>query len=467
MSTDRIEGNCPRIVLGAASSGSGKTLITCGLLQALKERGLQPASFKCGPDFIDPLFHETVLETPSVNLDTFFTDDETTRYLFLKHSKEADIALIEGVMGYYDGVAGTGLQASTYDAARVTESPVILIVNSRGMSLSVLACIRGFMEFRPDSRIGGVIFNQMSGMLYPRIREAAETELGIRCFGYVPVMEDMHLESRHLGLVLPNETEDLRERLHVLAGRLEETLDIDGILEMARGSGPMKGTRQLPENPVRNAAEKVRIAVSKDEAFCFLYRDNMELLADMGAEIVYFSPLHDQALPPAEGMILCGGYPELFAKELSENESMRVSIRRALSGGMPVLAECGGFMYLQQSMEDMDGGRHEMCGVLEGQAFRTNKAGRFGYISLTPEKDQLLGMDCGQIRGHEFHYYDSTQCGGSFLARKPLSSRSWRCMIGTETILAGFPHLYYYSAPKAAAAFLDKCRRFSACARQG
>lgn len=461
MRIDKLEGNCARIVLAAASSGSGKTLITCGLLQALKERGLQPSSFKCGPDFIDPLFHETVLETPSANLDTFFTDDETSRYLFLKHSEGTDIALIEGVMGYYDGVAGTGLQASTYDAARVTESPVILIVNSRGMSLSALACVRGFMEFRQDSRIAGVIFNQMSGMLYPRIREAAEALPGIRCLGYVPVMEDMLLESRHLGLVLPGEVEDLRERLHVLAGRLEETLDIDGIISMARGAGSIEGTLRLPEDAENSRNGKVRIAVSKDEAFCFIYRDNMELLADLGAEIVWFSPLHDAQLPPADGLILCGGYPELFAKALSDNKSMRCSIRKAVGEGMPVLAECGGFMYLQQSMEDMDGRRHEMCGVLEGEAFRTERAGRFGYISLTPEKEQLLGMDCGPVRAHEFHYFDSTQCGDSFLARKPLSCRSWKCMQGTDTILAGFPHLYYYSSPKTALAFLEKCRRFS------
>ena len=462
MRIDKIGGTCARIVLAAASSGSGKTLITCGLLQALKERGMRPSAFKCGPDFIDPLFHETVLETPSVNLDTYFTDDETSRYLFLKHAAGSDISVIEGVMGYYDGVAGTQTQASTYDAARVTDSPVILIINSRGMSLSALACIRGFMEFRPDSRIQGVIFNQMSGMLYPRIREAAEKELGVKCFGYVPVMEDMHLKSRHLGLVLPGEIADLRDRLHVLAGRLEETLDIDGMIGIAAGAGYLEGARRMPEDTTASSGRKTKVAVSKDQAFCFLYRDNLELLSEMGAQIVYFSPLHDRELPSADGLILCGGYPELYAKELSDNESMRSSVRRALAGGMPVLAECGGFMYLQQQMEDAQGHVRKMCGVLQGQAFRTEKPGRFGYISLTPEKEQMLGMDCGPIRAHEFHYFDCTECGDSFLAQKPGSSRSWRCMAGTGTMLAGFPHLYLYSAPKAAAAFLDRCAEYSA-----
>ena len=444
----------PRVLLAAGSSGSGKTLITCGILQALCERGMKAASFKCGPDYIDPMFHSRVLGTKSRNLDTFFTDKETTRYLFCKTAAEADISVMEGVMGYYDGLGGVSVQASAYDLARVTDTPTVLIVNCKGMSLSVLAYLKGYLEYRPDSRIRGVIFNQLSPMLYPQISKLAEKELGVRSFGYVPVMKELKLESRHLGLVMPDEIDGLRENLHKLAGVLEETLDLPGMIELARSAPDLTG--QPPEYHVCQGSPV--IAVARDEAFCFLYEDNLDLLERMGAKLKFFSPLRDQELPAdADGLLLYGGYPELHAKELSRNVSMRESIRRAVQGGMPCMAECGGFMYLQQEMEDMDGHTYPVVGAVSGRAYRTQKLGRFGYIMLTPQKEQMLGMDLGEIRGHEFHYFDSTDCGDAFLASKPLRKRSWSCIQGTDTCIAGFPHLYYYSNPGIAECFLKKC----------
>ena len=247
----------PRILLAAGSSGSGKTLITCGLLQALMERGVKTASFKCGPDYIDPMFHSRVIGTKSRNLDTFFTESEVTRYLLARTAKDCEIAVMEGVMGFYDGVAGTTTRASAYDLAKVTDTPVILIVNSRGMSVSLAAYVRGFMEYRKDSHIRGVIFNQMSPMLYPRMKKLLEEELGVEVLGYVPKVEDCVIESRHLGLVLPDEIPELKERLHKLAGVLEKTLEIDRTLKLAQKAPEISDTKpeavsdfRLPE-PVR------------------------------------------------------------------------------------------------------------------------------------------------------------------------------------------------------------------------
>ena len=224
----------PRVLLAAGASGSGKTLITCGLLQALVNRNLKTASFKCGPDYIDPMFHSRVIGTKSRNLDTFFTDENRTRYLLAKNAADCEIAVMEGVMGYYDGVGGTTSRASAYDLAKTTDTPVILIVNSRGMSVSLAAYVKGFLEYKKDSHICGVIFNQMSPMLYPRMKQLLEEELSVKVLGYVPKVEDCVIESRHLGLVLPEEIPELKNRLQKLAEVLEKTLDIDGILELAQ-----------------------------------------------------------------------------------------------------------------------------------------------------------------------------------------------------------------------------------------
>ena len=456
----------PRFMLAAGASGSGKTMITCGILQALKNRGLKVSSFKCGPDYIDPMFHEKVIHTKSGNLDTFFTGEEMTRYLFCQSAQQSDISVMEGVMGYYDGLGGCSVKASACDLAEVTDTPVILVVNTRGMSLSVLAYIKGFLTYREPSRIKGVILNQFSAMLYPQMKEQIEAELGIRVYGYVPRMEDCSLESRHLGLVLPQEVEQLGEKLQHIAEVLEDTLDLDAMLKLGHSAGSpgemshaQAEIERLTEQMKAEQAGKqpLRIAVSRDEAFCFIYEANMDLLRKFGAEVIPFSPIHDSQIPDADGVLFYGGYPELFAKQLSENTFMRSDVKRKLAEGMPCMAECGGFMYLHQSMEDMDGTAWPEAGVIEGKAYKTSKLGRFGYIELhpveEPEADRVL-------RGHEFHYFDSTSCGESYVAKKPLRKRSWRCIHETETLMAGFPHLYYYSCPEFLMKFLQKCRNY-------
>ena len=461
----------PRILLAAGSSGSGKTLITCGLLEALVERGLKTASFKCGPDYIDPMFHSRVIGTKSRNLDTFFTVPEVTKYLLTRNARDCEVAVMEGVMGFYDGVAGTTTRASAYDLAKVTDTPVILIVNSRGMSMSLAAYVKGFLEYKKDSHIKGVIFNQMSPMLYPRMKKLLEEELGVVVLGYVPKVEDCVIESRHLGLVLPDEIPELKDRLHKLAGVLEETLDIDRILELAGEAPDLLDAKPESVTDFR-LSEPVRIGVAEDEAFCFFYADNFRLLGEMGAEIVPFSPMEDKQLPDdLDGLLLYGGYPELIGKKLEQNTTMKDMIREKLKAGMPCMAECGGFMYLHEEMEGMDGNFYQMAGVIPGKAYRTPKLSRFGYVTLTQKKPALGMEDFGEIPAHEFHYFDSENCGEDFHAAKPESKRGWDCIHGTDTMLAGFPHLYYYGNPEVPKAFLKKCLAYKkqrcSCKQEG
>lgn len=451
-----------RFLLTAGASGSGKTLITCGILQALKNRGLQTASFKCGPDYIDPMFHTKVIGTRSRNLDTFFTTPDRTRYLLRRNLEDCDIAVMEGVMGYYDGVGGNTTKASAYDLAKVTQTPVVLIVNCKGMSVSILPFIQGFVNFMPDSGIKGVLLNQISPMLYPRVKEMIETQLNISVYGYVPVVTDCVIESRHLGLVMPDEVQNFKEKLMKLAKRLEETIDLDGLIALGKSAPKLLVKEETEEyfQSLRNQGEKIKIGLAKDEAFCFFYEDNLKLLEEMGAELVPFSPIHDKELPrDIHGLLLYGGYPELYGKELEENTFMQKQIQKVLSEGMPILAECGGFIYLHDTFEDNKGVFRKGVGRIKGEVFNTGKLSRFGYIEASCKKT-VFGRLIGKCPAHEFHYFDSTNCGADFYAQKPASYRGWDCIHSTPTMVAGFPHFYYYGNPEFPQAFMNCCRNY-------
>lgn len=450
----------PRIMVAAPASGSGKTMLTLGMLQVWKNRGINAAAFKCGPDYIDPMFHQKVIGKKSKNLDTFFTGMDLTRWLFGKEAGHADISILEGVMGFYDGAGGVTTAASSYELAKATDTPVILVVNVKGMSLSVVPLIRGFLEYHRDSRIEGVILNQITAMTYQMLKKKIQEDLGIRVMGYLPGCPELAIESRHLGLVTPGEIQDLKEKLQTLAGMLEETLDWEQIAACAAGAPELEYEQpKLPALPKERGKAAPRIGVARDEAFCFFYQDNLELMEIMGAELVYFSPLHDRRLPPdLDGLILYGGYPELYAEKLCENHSMRKEIKTCIEAGLPYLAECGGFIYLHEQMEDMEGNWYDMAGVIEGQAYRTEKLNRFGYIRLgTKREDQLLEAGA-EIKAHEFHYFDSTSNGTDYHARKPVGKREWDCIHGGRCYAAGFPHLYYYSNPEFIFRFLQQCQ---------
>lgn len=477
----------PRFMIAATSSGSGKTLITCGLLQALKNRDLSVSSFKCGPDYIDPMFHSKILGTRTRNLDPYFTDADTTRYLFAKSAKGADVSVIEGVMGYYDGLDPGSTHSSSHELATILDCPVILVVDAHGMSRSILAVLYGFLHLHPDARIQGVILNRISPGFYPQVKEQIETELQLRVFGYVPVVPDLVIESRHLGLVGPDEVTGYHEKLHTLAVLLEDTVELDGLLKLAGQSVDLAvqapnsqsmlsspNTCSSLSNPSSSAVlsppaalststpatgQTLRVAIARDEAFCFYYEDNLDLLRSMGATLVEFSPLTDSVLPAGiQGLLLGGGYPELYADALSQNRSMKESIRTALINGLPCMAECGGFMYLHETMEDMKGTSHSMVGAVHGHVYRTDRLTRFGYVELTAKGDQMLGDAGTVIKGHEFHYFDSTSPGDGCTATKASGKASWDCIHSSMHLAAGYPHLYYPSNPAVPQNFLTQCR---------
>lgn len=474
----------PRFMVAASSSGSGKTLITCGLLRLLKRENFRPAAFKCGPDYIDPMFHRQVLGIPSRNLDTFFSPADSavsgnsvqeimSRAVL---GAKADISVIEGVMGYFDGTGASGTEASSRDLAQQTDTPVILVVSAKGMGRSIVPLLKGFVDYeRENGRICGVILNRVTPGTFAAMKKWIEEDTSLKVIGYVPQDDSLVWESRHLGLMQPSEMANLQEQIDHLADVLAETIDLETLLTIARSAPPLRFCAYGKQNAADPSAP--RIAVARDEAFNFYYDDNLEMLQECGAQLVYFSPLHDRELPEADGILIGGGYPELYAKELSENESMRASICVRAAEGMPILAECGGFMYLQQAMElsGKDIASKEafpvkkafpMCGVLPGTCRMTDKLVRFGYIEL--EKNDAETGAAGylqsghHIRGHEFHYFDSIDNGEACTAWKPGRKRSWDCMAAQGNIMAGFPHLYYRSDPAFAEAFVERCRQFAA-----
>ena len=479
-----------RVMIAAPKSGSGKTTITCALLQSLKEQGIPVVSYKCGPDYIDPMFHKEVLGVPSKNLDTFFTGEEETRVLLKVGRTEGELALLEGVMGLYDGLGGIREEGSSYHLAKVTGTPIVLVVDAKGMGKSVLALIAGFLQYDTEKLIRGVILNRMSGAYFQTIRPLIEKELLIAVVGYVPDQKHLELKSRHLGLVLPKEQEEVTQQIRDFAAELQKTVSIEKIREIAAEAV------ELPEALKRNldfrydSAEFVKdsviestydmeveveveaevegitdtdapiIAVARDEAFCFYYEDNLRLLEEHGARLRYFSPLHDSRLPKdCDGILLGGGYPELHLQELEQNGSMRNEIRAAMERGIPCVAECGGFMYLHETIEDQEGKQYRMAGVLSGICINKGKLVRFGYIELQEKKPSFL-PEGTKIRGHEFHYYDSSDNGEDCMAVKPVTGKSYPCVIETQNRFLGFPHLYYPSNPGFAENFVEKARDF-------
>ncbi len=445
----------PRFIITAPASGSGKTLITCGILQALVNRGMDVASFKCGPDYIDPMFHSRVIGTPSRNLDPFFTDEDLMRYLFSRSAEGHDVSVIEGVMGFYDGIGMVTERGSTYDVSERLKAPVILVINCKGASLSVVPLIKGFMEFRKNN-IKGVILNNTSEHVYRELSVYIENELGIKVIGYVPKVSELLLESRYLGLCLPDEVKDLKEKLNKLASILESTLDIDLLLKISMDVQDL----QFESPVVKKMEGVVRIGLADDEAFCFTYEDNMDLLRESGAEIVHFSPIHDSKLPDGiQGVIFSGGYPELHAKALSDNGSMLADVKDKISSGLPCMAECGGFMYLHDEIEDSEGIMRKMVGIIDGKVVNTKRLNRFGYICLESNDDSNIMPKGSIIKAHEFHYWDSDNCGCQCIAEKT-NGRRYDCIHMVHSMVAGFPHLYYYSNPEIAYNFVESCSRF-------
>lgn len=436
--------HAPRLLIAGTGSGCGKTTVVCAVLQALKNRGCDVASFKCGPDYIDPMFHSEIIGAPCTNIDLFFSDEAQLRALFAKHA--AQLNVIEGVMGFYDGMRMDSEIASAHHIARTLNVPAILVVNGRGMALSAAALVKGYLELRKPSGVEGVILNNVSAMTYPQIKAAIERECGVKVYGFLPPCPECTLESRHLGLVTAQEIGDLHRKMQTLAAQAEKNIDLEGLIALMQRQPPIE-TETFAQAPIG----KVRVAVAKDKAFCFYYRENLEMLEELGAQLIPFSPIEDQTLPECDGLLLGGGYPELYLEKLSANQSMRRSIKAAVESGLPTIAECGGFMYLTKAIAE-----YEMVGAIDTACFNAQKLRRFGYTTISAQKDSLILDAQESIRAHEFHYWDAQQPGEDLISQKP-SGKGWPCAYTSPTLYAGYPHLYFPSHPKTAEKFIRKC----------
>ena len=431
-----------QFLLAAPRSGSGKTTMTCALLMALKRRGCAPCAFKSGPDYIDPMFHRAVLGVESRNLDLFFSAPETVRTLYAKGAAGHGAAVCEGAMGFYDGLGGVSDRASAWHLADTLDLPVLLVVEPKGQSLTLAAELNGLVNFRTPSHIAGILLNNCTARMHALLAPMLEKETGLPVLGFLPKLPEAVIGSRHLGLYTAAEVENLQQKLALLADAAEEHIDWPRLLALCEKEPPA-----LPVQPETPPA-RVRIAVAQDEAFCFTYAETLEAFRDAGAEVVFFSPLRDTALPEnIGGLYLPGGYPELHARELSENTSLLREIKRKIESGLPTAAECGGFLYLGQSLTDAEGQSWPMVGVLPGEAKDAGRLVRFGYAALSADSDSMLFRAGESFPIHEFHHWDSTANGTALAAKKPVGGAAWRCGFVNEHFYAGFPHLYWAGTP--------------------
>ena len=431
-----------QFLLAAPRSGSGKTTMTCALLMALKRRGCAPCAFKSGPDYIDPMFHRAVLGVESRSLDLFFSAPETVRALYAKGAAGHGAAVCEGAMGFYDGLGGVSDRASAWHLADTLDLPVLLVVEPKGQSLTLAAELKGLVNFRTPSHIAGILLNNCTARMHALLAPMLEKETGLPVLGFLPKLPEAVIGSRHLGLYTAAEVENLQQKLALLADAAEEHIDWPRLLDLCEKEPPALPARA--ETP----PARVRIAVAQDEAFCFTYAETLEAFRDAGAEVVFFSPLRDTALPEnIGGLYLPGGYPELHAKELSENTSLLREIKQKIESGLPTAAECGGFLYLGQSLTDAEGQSWPMAGVLPGEAKDAGRLVRFGYAALSADSDSMLFRAGESFPIHEFHHWDSTANGTALAAKKPVGGAAWRCGFVNEHFYAGFPHLYWAGTP--------------------
>ena len=431
-----------QFLLAAPRSGSGKTTMTCALLMALKRRGCAPCAFKSGPDYIDPMFHRAVLGVESRSLDLFFSAPETVRTLYARGAAGHGAAVCEGAMGFYDGLGGVSDRASAWHLADTLGLPVLLVVEPKGQSLTLAAELNGLVNFRTPSHIAGILLNNCTARMHALLAPMLEKETGLPVLGFLPKLPEAVIGSRHLGLYTAAEVENLQQKLALLADAAEEHIDWPRLLALCEKEPPA-----LPVQPETPPA-RVRIAVAQDEAFCFTYAETLEAFRDAGAEVVFFSPLRDTALPEnIGGLYLPGGYPELHARELSENTSLLREIKQKIESGLPTAAECGGFLYLGQSLTDAEGQSWPMVGVLPGKAKDAGRLVRFGYAALSADSDSMLFRAGESFPIHEFHHWDSTANGTALAAKKPVGGAEWRCGFIGEHFYAGFPHLYWAGTP--------------------
>jgi cobyrinic acid a,c-diamide synthase len=448
------------LVIAGTQSGVGKTTVTLGLLHALARRGLKVQPFKVGPDFIDPGHHTLAAGRVCRNLDGWMLSREANLALFRRQAREADVAVVEGVMGLFDGYDGASEAGSTAQMAKWLGLPVLLVVDARAMARSAAALVHGFASFDPALNLAGVVFNRIGSAAHLEyLRQALAPLQGVRVFGGMPRDQELAIPERHLGLATAEDHPLDDAYLKRLADWLEANLDLEGLL----AAMPRLTLREAPV--LAAAPQVVRLGVARDRAFCFYYPENLELLANYGAELVPFSPLEDRELPPdLDGVYLGGGYPELYAEDLAANDSLRQALREAAAGGLPIYGECGGLMYLAREIRDLEGRVHPMAGVFPFAVRMLPRLKALGYREVTLTAPGLLGPAGTAARGHEFHYSEiigepdgvprlyrlTPRRGGAAVAEGYCENR----------VLASYVHLHFGSNPEVARHLVASCRAY-------
>jgi cobyrinic acid a,c-diamide synthase len=457
-----LNASCPRIVIAGTGSGVGKTSLALSLVRALSRRGLKVQPFKVGPDFLDPTYLTLAAKRTCYNLDSWMTSRDYVRDLFARKIADADIAVIEGAMGLFDGFSPTSLEASTAEIALCLETPVLLTVNAHGTAGSIAPLVKGFAEFHKDVNVRGVVANRCGSDRHKEILQQALQHSGCPpLVGSIPEDAFPALPSRHLGLVTADQEFLNVDLLDKLAEACTRNVDLDAILSIAKSASRL----EVSSSPLVQKGAAIRLGIARDEAFHFYYPDNLEVLEQLGAELVCFSPIHDSALPDNLcGIYLGGGYPEEFAQLLSSNTNMIQSIRSFAATGRPIYAECGGLMYLGEKVVDRSGLSFSLSGLLPLNFVMQNKLKSLGYVEVTLMQDSLWGQSGQSLRGHEFHYSDVCEPKSDsfdFERNYSLKSRSGKVRLEgyrKGNILAGYPHLHFASKPAVANYFINFCR---------
>lgn len=452
-----------RLVIAGVTSGVGKTTVATGIMAALARRGLKVQPFKAGPDYIDPSYHTRAVGAPSRNLDTWMIPRPALLELFHRGSAGANIAVVEGVMGLFDGHGGEDESGSTAELAKLLKAPVLLVVDVAKTARSAAAVVKGCQLFDPDLNLAGVILNNVASESHLRwAAQAIEAATGLPVLGHLPSLPSLSLPERHLGLIPMAEGQILDSFFEGLAHQVETTFDLEGILRVA-GSAPELTSPPSGLFPEEPRARQISIAVAMDQAFSFYYQDNLDLLAAWGAEIIPFSPLRDTQLPEGvAGVYIGGGFPELYAAELAENQALHQELRKVAEAGMPLYAECGGLMYLCQGMTNQNGRAYAMVGLVPARSHMQSRRAHLRYVTVRARKGSPLLPPGAEIRGHEFHWSTLAQPLAAETAAYEVLNQEGRPEGYLEgNLLASYIHLHFGSDAQLAPNFVAACARFA------
>ena len=448
----------PRVIIAATQSGAGKTTITSGILAALKKRGLNVQPYKVGPDYIDTGFHEIASGKISHNLDSWLVGEKKLSESFFMPLERSRIAVIEGVMGLYDG--GVGGVSSTAEISLILRCPVILVIDAKSMGTSAAAVALGFREFNKNVNLAGVILNRVGSDSHKKIIVDALEKINIKCFGAIKRNAEFVLPERHLGLV-PTAENNFAEVIERICTTVENEVDIDALIKIAESAPSVQISNC---HTIQLSNYHTKIAVAKDAAFNFYYEESLHELEKRGAELIYFSPLNDESLPEnIGGLIIGGGFPEMFAEKLQANKKIRRAIREAAENNLPIYAECGGFMYLMKSITDFNGKNFEMCGVIPARAVMTEKLQTVGYIDAEILSDCIIGKAGDKIHAHEFHFSTAEISADKniFSCKRMRTGKIYRAGFFTKNIVASYLHIHFAGCQIAAENFVSACKNYN------